>query len=152
VSNNAFTNRIVQWHLEKALAVYDWLYRTRPSAELEKKLQLTSKQRSRWQDIVNNLDFYDQSTAHRAVRGIFNLEDINLADYEPRTRSMQAILASTEPTSGKCSKPDVLMLLYLMRQSQEFPQRRSTEEELGLLRTAHRHYMARPWVQRFTGS
>ncbi|HEY9662043.1 MAG TPA: beta-phosphoglucomutase, partial [Allocoleopsis sp.] len=25
VHNNAFTNRMVQWHLEKALAVYDWL-------------------------------------------------------------------------------------------------------------------------------
>jgi kojibiose phosphorylase len=126
VSNNAFTNRIVQWHLEKALAVYDWLYRTYPdsSAELEKKLQLTSKQRSRWQDILNNLWIpYDQSTGLiEQFEGFFNLEDINLADYEPRTRSMQAILGINGANKRQVLKqPDVLMLLYLMRQSQEFP-------------------------------
>lgn len=65
VSNNAFTNRIVQWHLEKALSVYEWLQQTYPdqAAALAQKLQITSKQRSRWQDIVNNLWIpYDQST------------------------------------------------------------------------------------------
>lgn len=126
VSNNAFTNRMVQWHLEKALSVYDWLGRTFPdsSAELEKKLQLTSKQRSRWQDIVNNLWIpYDQSTGLiEQYEGFFKLEDINLADYEPRTRSMQAILGIDGANKRQVLKqPDVLMLLYLMRQSQEFP-------------------------------
>jgi len=85
VSNNAFTNRIVQWHLEKALAVYDWLYRTPDRAcRTGEELQLTSKQRSRWQDIVNN----DSTTSQPLIEQyeeFFNLEDINLADYEPRT-------------------------------------------------------------------
>jgi kojibiose phosphorylase len=126
VSNNAFTNRMVQWHLEKALAVYDWLYQTFPekAAQLEQKLQITSKQRSRWQDIVNNLWIpYEQSTGLiEQFEGFFHLEDINLADYEPRTRSMQAILGIDGANKRQVLKqPDVLMLLYLMRQSQEFP-------------------------------
>jgi len=126
VSNNAFTNRMVQWHLEKALAVYDWLCREFPdrAAALEKKLQLTSKQRSRWQDIVNNLWIpYDQSTGLiEQFEGFFDLEDINLADYEPRNRSMQAILGIDGANKRQVLKqPDVLMLLYLMRESQEFP-------------------------------
>lgn len=126
VSNNAFTNRMVQWHLEKALSVYDWLCKTFPdrAAELEKKLQITSKQRSRWQDIVNNLWIpYDQSTGLiEQYEGFFNLEDINLADYEPRTRSMQAILGIEGANKRQVLKqPDVLMLLYLMRQSHDFP-------------------------------
>jgi len=49
---------------------------------------------------------------------------------------MQAILASTEPTSASAQAAGCVDVF--MRQSQEFPQRRSTEEELGLLRTAHR--------------
>lgn len=126
VSNNAFTNRMVQWHLEKALSVYDWLCRTFPdrAAELEKKLQITSKQRSRWQDIATNIWIpYDQSTGLiEQYEGFFNLEDINLADYEPRTRSMQVILGIEGANKRQVLKqPDVLMLLYLMRQSQEFP-------------------------------
>jgi len=53
---------------------------------------------------------------------IFNLEDINLADYEPRTRSMQAILGIDGANKRQVLKqPDVLMLLYLMRQSHDFP-------------------------------
>ncbi len=126
VSNNAFTNRMVQWHLEKALLVYDWLCQTYPAraTELEQKLQLTSKQRSRWQDIVNNLWIpYDQSTKLiEQCEGFFQLEDINLAEYEPRTISMQAILGIDGANKRQVLKqPDVLMLLYLMRQSQEEP-------------------------------
>lgn len=126
VSNNAFTNRMVQWHLEKALSVYDWLCRTFPdrAAELEKKLQITSKQRSRWQDIATNIWIpYDQSTGLiEQYEGFFNLEDINLADYEPRTRSMQVILGIEGANKRQVLKqPDVLMLLYLMRQQREFP-------------------------------
>ena len=126
VSNNAFTNRIVQWHLEKALSVYDWLCRTFPNraSELEQKLQLTSKQRSRWRDIVTNIWIpCDQSTGLiEQFEGFFNLEDIILADYEPRTRSMQAILGIDAANKRQVLKqPDVLMLLYLMRQSQEEP-------------------------------
>lgn len=126
VSNNAFTNRLVQWHLEKALVVYDWLHENYPqrAAHLEQQLQLTPKQRSRWQDIVNNLWIpYDPATGLiEQCEGFFNLEDINLADYEPRTKSMQAILGIDGADKRQVLKqPDVLMLLYLMRESQEFP-------------------------------
>ena len=126
VSNNAFTNRMVQWHLEKAILVYDWLHSQFPqnAAQLQEKLQLTSKQRSRWQDIVNNLWIpYDPSTGLiEQYEGFFNLEDIDLADYEPRSQSMQDILGMEGASQRQVLKqPDVLMLLYLMRESQDFP-------------------------------
>jgi kojibiose phosphorylase len=126
VSNNAFTNRMVQWHLEKAVAVYDWLCARFPekASELAAKLGLTAKQRDRWQDMVANLWIpYDSSTEMiEQYEGFFNLEDINLADYEPRTRSMQTILGIEGANKRQVLKqPDVLMLLYLMRQSEEFP-------------------------------
>nr|WP_082650710.1 glycoside hydrolase family 65 protein [Mastigocoleus testarum] len=119
VDNNAFTNRVVQWHLEKALNIYDWLSKTYPeqTLELEEKLQLTSKRRWRWRDIVENIWIpYDPETGlFEQFEGFFKLEDTKLADYQPRTRSMQAILGIKETSKRQILKqPDVLMLLYLM--------------------------------------
>jgi len=126
VDNNAFTNRLVQWHLEKAIAVYDWLGHSFPErfAELKQTLKLTPERRARWQDMATNLWIpYDAATGLiEQCEGFFNLEDINLQDYEPRKRSMQAVLG-IEATNHRqvLKQPDVLMLLYLMRQAENFP-------------------------------
>ncbi|WP_448266688.1 beta-phosphoglucomutase [Nostoc sp. DSM 114159] len=126
VHNNAFTNRMAQWHLEKAIAIYDWLVDKFPerATELEQKLKLTPEERSHWQEIVAKiLFFYDPSTGLiEQFEGFFQLEDINLADYEPRDRSMQPILGIDKTNKSQVLKqPDVLMLLYLMRESADFP-------------------------------
>ncbi len=126
VHNSAFTNRMAQWHLEKAMLVFDWLFNHYPdkAIELQQTLQLTSERRSRWQDIINNLWIsYDSTTGLiEEFENFFKIEDINLADYEPRTKSMQSILGIDGANKRQVLKqPDVLMLIYLMRQSQEFP-------------------------------
>ncbi|MBC1257846.1 glycoside hydrolase family 65 protein, partial [Trichormus variabilis] len=126
VHNNTFTNRMVQWHLEKALKVADWLRHTFPEGakELEEKLQLTPELETHWQDIIKKICiFYDSSTGLiEQFEGFFQLKDINLEDYEPRQRSMQAILGIETTNQHQVLKqPDVLMLLYLMRLSAEFP-------------------------------
>jgi kojibiose phosphorylase len=126
VNNNAFTNRMAQWHLEKAITVYDWLHCTYPdrAADLDQTLCITPERRSRWQDIVTNLWIpHDPKTGLiEQFEGFFKLADINLQDYEPRTRSMQAILGIEGANQRQVLKqPDVLMLFYLMRESQEFP-------------------------------
>ncbi len=122
VSNNAFTNRMVQWHLEKALAVLEWLRRQYPNQakELESKLHLTLEQQARWRDIISHIWLlYNRETGIiEQFEGFFKLEDLNLADYEPRTRSMQVILGIEGASKRQVLKqPDVLMLLYLMRDS-----------------------------------
>ncbi|MBV9388628.1 MAG: glycoside hydrolase family 65 protein [Chroococcidiopsidaceae cyanobacterium CP_BM_ER_R8_30] len=126
VNNNALTNRMVQWHLEKAIYVFDWLSNrfADRAAELKQKLHLTSERCRRCQDIVTNLWIpYDPTTRLiEQFEGFFNLEDINLDDYEPRTRSMQALLSIDGANKRQVLKqPDVLMLLYLMRGVGEFP-------------------------------
>lgn len=122
VDNNAFTNRMVQWHLEKAVSVFDWLRETHPEKahQLELQLDLTPKRLQRWADIVRHmLVIHDPQTGLiEQFEGFFDLEDINWADYEPRTRSMQAILGVEETNLRQILKqPDVLMLLYLLRES-----------------------------------
>ncbi|MEH2140168.1 beta-phosphoglucomutase [Nostoc sp.] len=126
VHNNAFTNRMAQWHLEKAIAVYDWLVQKFPerARELEEKLQLTSEQRTHWQDIIAKILFlYDPSTQLiEQCEGFFQLEDINLADDQGRDRSMQTVLGVDQTNKYQVIKqPDILMLLYLMRESADFP-------------------------------
>lgn len=122
VSNNTFTNRMVQWHLEKALFVLEWLHNQYPEqgTTLEGKLQVTLERQARWRDIISNIWIpYDPETGIiEQCEGFFKLEDINLADYEPRTRSMQAILGIEGASKRQVLKqPDVLMLLYLLRET-----------------------------------
>ena len=124
IDNNAFTNRMVQWNLEKALDVYDWLSKTFPekAIELEEKLQVTPRRRLRWQDIAENLVIPKDSQTGliEQFEGFFKLEDVNLADYEPRTDSMLTILGIKEINKRQILKqPDVLMLLYLMQRTAE---------------------------------
>ncbi|HEY9598187.1 MAG TPA: beta-phosphoglucomutase, partial [Cyanophyceae cyanobacterium] len=122
VSNNAFTNRMVQWHLERALAVLDWLRNYHPdrAETLTQKLQVTLERQARWRDIISNIwiPYNSETGIIEQFEGFFNLEDINLADYEPRTRSMQALLGIEGANQRQVLKqPDVLMLLYLLREA-----------------------------------
>ena len=121
VSNNAFTNRMVQWHLEKALTVLEWLHNHHSdrATQLEEKLHITLERQARWRDIISNIwiPYNSETGIIEQCEGFFHLEDIDLADYEPRTRSMQAILGIEGASKRQVLKqPDVLMLLYLMRE------------------------------------
>ncbi len=126
VSNNTFTNRMAQWHLEQALVIYDWLKGNYPDklAELHAKLNLSEERRSRWRDIVQNIWIpFDPNTGLiEEFEGFFKLKDIDLAAYEPRKQSMQALLGIEGANQHQVLKqPDVLMLMYLMRFNQSFP-------------------------------
>ncbi len=125
VNNNAFTNRMVQWHLEKAIAVYEWLQHKFPdrAIALEQELKLTPERLLSLHTTMSQI--YIPYTANPELieqfDGFFQLKDINLSDYEPRTRSIQAILGMEETNHTQVLKqPDVLMLLYLMRDTPEF--------------------------------
>ncbi|WP_071189931.1 beta-phosphoglucomutase [Trichormus sp. NMC-1] len=131
VHNNSFTNRMVQWHLEKACLVDDWLRGQFPekSAELAEKLQLTTEIRTHWQEIINKIwiSYNPETELIEQCEGFFQLEDINLADYEPRQKSMQTVLGIEGANKRQVLKqPDVLMLIYLMRESAEFPYNQKT--------------------------
>ncbi len=120
VNNNAFTNRMVQWHLEIALKVLAWLKERFPArAEvLTRELDLNPTRLARWADVVARMRvLYDpESGLIEQFEGFFNLQDINLADYEPRDRSMQSLLGTDEVNRRQVLKQaDVLMLLYLLR-------------------------------------
>jgi beta-phosphoglucomutase len=126
VNNNAFTNRMVQWHLEKAVVVYDWLQQNFPDhlTELEQRLQITSEHLQHWQTAIANIyiPYDDKTELIEQFEGFFQLKDIDLKEYEPRDRSIQAVLGIDETNQRQVLKqPDVLMLLYLMRDTRSGP-------------------------------
>lgn len=121
IDNNAFTNVMVQWHLQTALVLWEWLCKAYPesSAQLAQKLNLVSQRLEQWAEIAKRL-FVNQDPQTGLIEqfeGFFNLEEVNLADYEYRTTSMQALMGIEKTNQQQVLKqPDVLMLLYLLRQ------------------------------------
>lgn len=121
VDNNVFTNRMAQWHIETALKVLDWLgkYDPQRAAELEQRLELSSRL-ERWVDIINHMLVLNDPTTGliEQFEGFFDLEYVHFADYESRTQSMQALFGVEGAKQRQVLKqPDVLMLLYLLRES-----------------------------------
>jgi beta-phosphoglucomutase len=119
VDNNAFTNRMLQWHLATALKVLAWLRRHDPdrATALEKQLDLNPERLRHWADVIGCMRILHdpESDLIEQFDGFFDLEDVNLANYEPRTQSMQALLGIEGANQSQILKqPDVLMLLYLL--------------------------------------
>ncbi|MDZ7961567.1 MAG: beta-phosphoglucomutase [Aulosira sp. DedQUE10] len=125
VNNNAFTNLMVRWHLQSALALWDWMKQVYPekSAQLAQQLNLTTERLHHWADIQERI-FVNQNKSTGLIEqfeGFYQLEEINFADYEPRTTSLQGLLG-IEATNQKqiLKQPDVLMLIYLLREQYDY--------------------------------
>jgi beta-phosphoglucomutase len=134
VRNNAYTNRLVQWHLEKAVAVYEWLQQTFPvrANELSQQLQLTPVQILALHSTISlmYIPYHPQTLLIEQFEGFFALQDINLSDYEPRTKSIQSVLGMVKTNQSQVIKqPDVLMLLYLLLKTPEFADRQDILQE-----------------------
>jgi trehalose/maltose hydrolase-like predicted phosphorylase len=124
VDNNVFTNGMARWNLEAALEVLAWLRREYPekAAELEERLDLTAERLAHWADVIGCMyTGYDpQTDLMEQFEGFFDLEDVDLAAYEPRSVSMQFLLGLEEVQRYQVVKqPDALMLLFLLGESVE---------------------------------
>ena len=134
VRNNAYTNRLVQWHLEKAIAVYEWLQQTVPAREIElaQKLQLTPGHLLSFHKTISRMyiPYNSKTLLIEQFEGFFALQDLNLSNYEPRTKSIQTVLGMAVTNQSQVIKqPDVLMLLYLLFNTPEFANRQDILHE-----------------------
>ena len=120
VDNNAFTNAMAQWNIQFALELWEWLKGSYPqkARELARCLGLDKGTLTRWQDVAQRMYIpCDPSTGLiEQFDGFFQLRDIDLSSLEPRDKSLQALLGRGEVQRAQVIKqPDVLMLLYLLR-------------------------------------
>ena len=120
VDNNAFTNGMVRWHLDKAIEVREWLRQKFPeNAEaLDRQLELSEATLSIWKDIAAKLEFrQDQKTGLiEQFDGFFQLQEVEWEKFEGRTESMQSLLGIEGANQRQILKQaDVIMLLCLLR-------------------------------------
>lgn len=119
LANNAYTNVMAAWCLERALAVLDTVPVDR-RAELAEILQLTHDELDRWEEISRNLyvPMWDDGLIDQ-FEGYQRLEEFPWEAYRDRYDDIQRldrILEAEDDTTDryKASKqPDVLMLFHL---------------------------------------
>jgi len=120
VNNNAYTNRLAQWNLQIGLETLNWLQTHAPqkAAQLRQSLDLSTERLNRWGEVAHKIYLpVGENGFIEQFDGFCALQDLNLADYEPRTRSMHEILGIEAANHYQAIKqPDVLMLPYLLRQ------------------------------------
>jgi trehalose/maltose hydrolase-like predicted phosphorylase len=118
VNNNAYTNGLAQWNLETAFIVLDWLkqYWPEKANDLIQRLGISEGRLEKWRDVALKIQLSVQPNGLiEQFDGFFKLNEVNLADYEPRTRSMHEILGIEGANEFQAIKqPDVLMLQYLL--------------------------------------
>ena len=132
VDNNFYTNYMARWNLKTGLEVLDWLTANAPAKakELTSRLELTPNLLVSWRDVIARIYLSVQPDGLiEQFEGYFQRQDIDLAELEPREVSAQFYFGIEGCNQTKVLKqPDVLMLLYLMRDEFEQAQVRVNYE------------------------
>nr|MBI2904610.1 glycoside hydrolase family 65 protein [Chloroflexota bacterium] len=119
VNNNFFTNRMAQWNIQAALDALDWLKANAPAsaADLIARLDLTEARLAHWREVLEKIYLpVHPSGLIEQFEGYFQRKEVDLAALEPRTQSIQVIFGIEGTNETQVLKqPDVLMLLYLLR-------------------------------------
>ncbi|HOG45769.1 MAG TPA: beta-phosphoglucomutase [Anaerolineae bacterium] len=124
VDNNAYTNRLVQWHLERALEMLGWLraHHSDKAAELAARLDLSAERLAHWRDVAQQMHIpYDPATGlFEQFAGFFRLPEVDWPALEGRTRSIQSLLGIAGAQQVQALKQaDVLMLYFLGVEGEE---------------------------------
>jgi kojibiose phosphorylase len=119
VDDNAYTNAMAQWNLEMAAEIATLVAERWPQqwSALSNRLGIEPGEPKRWQETAR--DFYigfDEKTGlFEQFRGYFDLEEIDLSAFAPRTVPMDVLLGRDRIQRSKIIKqPDVVMLVYLL--------------------------------------
>ncbi len=130
VDDNAYTNVLAQWNLRRARDVAGLLRRRWPERwnELRREMKITAAELRAWGRIAAGLAVSVDLTTGvlEQFAGYFDLDPINLADYEPRTQPMDVLLGrEVTQRSQVIKQADVLMLLVLLWEGFGSQQRRA---------------------------
>jgi trehalose/maltose hydrolase-like predicted phosphorylase len=122
--DNAYTNLMAQWALRRGLETVEWLHAHHPDRwqTLSERIGFEEDEPARWKEVAEGLvdNFDPETNLFEQHRGYFELEDIELQDFEPRTKSMDVLIGWSRLTQSQIIKQaDVVMLLFLL--GDEFP-------------------------------
>ena len=119
VDDNAYTNGMAQWNLEAAAEIANLVAERWPAPwqALSRRLGIEPEESRRWQQVARDLytGFDERTGLFEQFRGYFDLEEIDLAAFVPRTAPMDVLLGRERIQRSKVIKqPDVVMLIYLL--------------------------------------
>ena len=119
VDDNIYTNMMAAWNLKRAVEAIDYVEEFYPDvwSTLQNNIELATTETERWVEIADNIykDVIHSGSLIEQFDGYFDLRDIDVADYEPRTAALDVILGREKTAASQVVKQaDVVMLLYLM--------------------------------------
>lgn len=119
VDDNAYTNGMAQWNLERALEVIKLLQSRWPERwrALRDRLRITPGEEADWRRIASTLATgLDPATGLiEQFDGFFRLENIDISNGTPRHAAMDVVLGPERIQRSQISKQaDVVMLLALL--------------------------------------
>jgi kojibiose phosphorylase len=143
VDNNAFTNRMVQWHLHKTAEVFLSLRASAPDvlASLCERLDLTANEVQKWREIANRIyiPYNASGTLIEQFQGYFERDDVPITDWDENSMPVYPKGLDHFTCNGTMllKQPDVVMLLHVL--SNEFTQDiKRTNYEFYEKRTMHK--------------
>ncbi|BBX30967.1 glycoside hydrolase [Mycolicibacterium mageritense DSM 44476 = CIP 104973] len=120
VDDNAFTNRLVRWNLEQAVATYDMLrdHHRDGLADLAVRIGLEADEVAQWRECAANMaDLVESETGViEQFRGYFDLQDVPVTTWDdndmPQYPDGYHHFNCENTTLLK--QPDVVMMMYLL--------------------------------------
>jgi kojibiose phosphorylase len=119
IDDNAFTNRLVQWHLQQAVALYDDL-RDQHSDTLDalaSKLGLKPEERDRWHEVAERLvGARVRDGVIEQFTGYFERDDVPITEWDDNNmpRYPKGYHHFNCETTQLLKQPDVVQLIYLL--------------------------------------
>ena len=119
VDDNAYTNVMAQWNLERGAEAAQLIQERRPAQwpDLSARLQLAPTETEEWLTIARKMytGFDPRTGLFEQFRGYFELEFIDVAAFEPRSAPMDVLLGRERTQRSQVIKQaDVVMFLALL--------------------------------------
>jgi kojibiose phosphorylase len=122
VSDNAYTNVMARWNIERGLDVVGLMRSRWPQqwSQLSSRLNLRQEELGDWHRVSDGLvtGFLDTSALFEQFRGYFSLQNVDLGLFEPRTVPIDVLFGQDRTAKSQVIKQaDVLMFLHLLWES-----------------------------------
>ena len=121
MKNNAYTNAMVVWVIEKALYILDEIIADEDKTALLLKTEISDNEIVRWRDIIGKMTIpMDKNGLIHQFEGYMDLKELDWDDYRRKYDDIHRIdrilkAEGLSPDSYKVSKQaDVLMLFYVL--------------------------------------
>ena len=119
VRDNAYTNLLARWNLERGLEVVQLLRSSDRTAwrALARRLKLDAGDLARWRLVAEELTiWFDHETRlYEQFEGFFGLEDVNAAELAPRPFAGELVLGRERLRRTQLIKQaDVLMVMHML--------------------------------------